>query len=224
MPGSVKLQGAFWTFLTFAGYSCIEKELGLFGDQTICLIRIPNQEVLSYFKACLLEDFSLRYGLSSDKAMNFGRTLLQGQVEDFEQDLRDLLEIVVGGQELFQNRIEAFYQGLILGMVAIYHDDYYLRSELPAGRGRGDLCLIPKTPQQGSLAVILEYKVGRSSRSLKKQTKEALDQIAKKHYLAECRRYSHITETLSVGLSFFKKNLALQSQRSRQQAHSKRKA
>lgn len=106
-------------------------------------------------------------------------------------------------------RIEAFYQGFFLGLIAHCEPHHFIRSEFPAGEGRADLLLIPKSHYSKKKALLLEYKVGKKSEGL---AQKALDQVLERDYHAEVENHPYVVESTSIGLSFYGKDYALKSQ------------
>ncbi len=110
-----KNDAALWSLFVMAGYLKITAiELNPEGLFT-CQLQIPNQEVRSLYVRFIKE--WLAKGRSSDWYNQFLAHLLTGQIDQFEEVLKQILLQTTSIHDM-AHEPEAFYQGLMLGLIA----------------------------------------------------------------------------------------------------------
>lgn len=108
----------------------------------------------------------------------------------------------------FDTAQENFYHGMVLGMLAIMSDKYYISSNKESGDGRFDIQLEPVDKKQRGY--IIEFKAGKdcTEEQLEKLAAEALNQIRDKKYMEELRY--HGTKKIGLfGIAFCGKHVAV---------------
>jgi hypothetical protein len=135
--------------------------------------------------------------------------LLTGNIDLFEQELRDVMEQTVTSHDTSRNP-EAFYHGLMVGLTAsLYHNEHYeIQSNKESGYGRYDYLIFARDKNKPTL--LLEFKKVSGvkdkgaeilDRQLEQAAQEAVSQIDKKHYVAEAKQRGS-TSIIKIGLAF----------------------
>ncbi|MCC8483106.1 MAG: PD-(D/E)XK nuclease domain-containing protein [Rickettsia endosymbiont of Labidopullus appendiculatus] len=108
-----------------------------------------------------------------------------------------------------EKKAELFYSGFMLGFINMLGSNYIISSEQESGDGRADVVMIPKTGK-GDKAMIIEYKIAKSSEDLAQIAKTGLQQIINKKYDSKIKEHSHVKQILKISLAFYGKNMELQ--------------
>ena len=188
-----------WYLLTNAGYLTPVEEID-FGKYSI---RIPNEEVHSFFE----RDFIRNFLGSVD---NFDRTLsylLEGDFDNFTYELENIMLNSVSCFDFNSNSKESHYHVFILGMLLGLRRRYYIHSNREGGRGRYDLVVEPMEKSKNGL--VIEFKVAKEKEDLEKASEEALAQIEEKRYY-EGLRDRGVEKIILVGISFYQRDFKLQ--------------
>jgi len=133
------------------------------------------------------------------------------------QTLQDALSKYISSTvSMFDTSNEAFYHGLLLGLVAVMRRGYRITSNRESGKGRYDIQLAPKNPNHPG--IIVEIKAARSHKNqevdeeaLNVLADEALEQINQRDYASELRAEGAAT-ILKYGVAFYKKETAIKVQ------------
>ncbi|MCC8483534.1 MAG: PD-(D/E)XK nuclease domain-containing protein [Rickettsia endosymbiont of Labidopullus appendiculatus] len=94
-------------------------------------------------------------------------------------------------------------------MVNTLTTDYVIDSERESGDGRPDIVMIPKVGK-GDKAMIIEYKIAKSSEDLGSIAKSGLQQIINRKYDSKIKEYQHVKQILKISMAFCEKNMELQ--------------
>jgi len=176
------------------------------------LVKIPNREVKSLYIKYAKEWIQKK---SLNKGYNqFIDSLITGEIEKFEQELKDFLMASFSYFDTGGHNPEKVYHSFLLGLVADLHKTYAIKSNRESGTGRYDLLLMPKNPN--ALGIILEFKsVDRHTQqeNLKKAAREALTQIKERHYNTELKQFQ-IHNRLYIAIAFAGKELEMVYDRS----------
>ncbi|HEY4533107.1 MAG TPA: AAA family ATPase [Fusobacterium sp.] len=186
-----------WQLLVYSGYLKTEKYLG---DHRYAL-RIPNQEIQSFFKKSFLHRFLGGVDIFHDMIT----ALKKGKMEIFEKKLQDILLTKVSYHDVGQE--EKYYHNLVLGMILSMSKEYEIHSNLESGYGRYDISLEPRDKTKSGF--ILELKVAKSKEELEKKAKEALEQMESKKYATEIKERG-ITNIVTLGIAFYGKKVKVQ--------------
>lgn len=194
---------AVYSFLLVSGYLRVTKVIGEINDLPICSVKIPNREIKNVFqKEIMDQNYRLFTGIV---LKNFEQSLRTGNAELFTETLEKYL---MQSASCFDTAQENFYHGMVLGMLAIMSDKYYISSNKESGDGRFDIQLEPADKKQRGY--IIEFKAGKvcTDVQLDELATEALDQIHDKKYMEELR-YHGIKEIGLFGIAFCGKHVAV---------------
>ena len=187
-----------WELLLFSGYLTIDKKLE---DDTYS-IKIPNNEVKKFFKDSFIQ---ISFGTNLT-FKNLIRNLLDNEIEEFEQDLQEILLKYMGFYDVAN--IEKVYHSFILGLMIHLEGKYEINSNGESGLGRYDIAIEPLN--RNLRGFILEFKVADSEEKLGEQASEGLKQIKDKKYYIELEKRG-IKEMTFLGIAFYKKLLKIKS-------------
>ena len=183
-----------WELLLFSGYLTIKDKI----DEDEYIVRIPNQEISSFFKKTFL---TILFGeLQTVKDVKYAL---------FNKDMRELKrvieQLVLHGVSFYDTdeRYENNYQMLLSGFFYALEGIYLVYPNRESGDGRADLILEPldrKNP-----AYILELKKGKT-KNIKKEAETALKQIEENRYDSILTRKG-FKEIIKIGMVFDKKKV-----------------
>ncbi|MGN0144678.1 MAG: AAA family ATPase [Clostridium sp.] len=196
-----------WSFLTLSGYLKpikTERELG----ELHCTLKIPNNEVLVFYKNLIKKWFSesLTTGLYNDML----NALINGDIEVFEEIFTDFVVDNMSYFDTSGNEPEKVYHAFVLGMLVSLGDKYEINSNKESGYGRYDVMIIPKDTSK--LAIIIEFKKIResNSKSIEKGIEEALNQIEENQYERELK-IRNINNILKLAIVFKGKKIKIKT-------------
>lgn len=187
-----------WYLLANSGYLTPVKEI----DYDKYSLKIPNEEVHSFFE----RDFIKSFLGGKDNFDNLLKYLLDGNLEDFSYELKNILLINTSCFDFSANASEGYYHVFILGMILALRREYFIHSNRESGRGRYDILLEPK--DKNKLGLIIEFKAPKEKENLEKECKEALKQIEDKKYEVELKERG-IKKILLVGMAFYKRDFKI---------------
>ena len=187
-----------WELLLFSGYLTIDKKLE---DDTYS-IKIPNNEVKKFFKDSFIQ---ISFGTNLT-FKNLIRNLLDNEIEEFEQDLQEILLKYMSFYDVAN--IEKVYHSFILGLMIHLEGKYEITSNGESGLGRYDIAIEPLN--RNLRGFILEFKVADSEEKLGEQASEGLKQIKDKKYYIKLEKRG-IKEMTFLGIAFYKKLLKIKS-------------
>ena len=202
-----KDENAVWNLLLMSGYL---KQVSSREDEYGCLysiynLKIPNKEVKTVLNRSIkkwLSDFCISSDYESLVA-----SISEGDMETFERELKKVIENVVSCHDATILTQESFYHGLILGFALGLTKTHNIKSNRESGRGRYDICIIPKDKK--NLGVVIELKsTYRENDDLLELSKGALEQIKKREYISELKSIG-ISNICIIGIAFYKKDLSL---------------
>ncbi|MDE6088619.1 MAG: ATP-binding protein, partial [Oscillospiraceae bacterium] len=180
-----------WSFLLYTGYL---KAIRVFSEDNEMFFEavIPNIEICSIYKKTVREWFD-RQIKEADKS-TFFHAILDSNSEIFENEINRWLIQSIS----FYDGNESFYHGFLAGLLQ-YSEQYLIESNRETGTGRSDIFI--KDILRREIAVIMEFKVAKTEKELKKECQDALDQIEKKQYEVGLKNegYQHI---LKYGIAF----------------------
>ena len=197
-------ESAAWSLLLMAGYLKVVSQKKT-DDGLWCTLAIPNKEVKNLYQQIIKQWLSNGHGIAWYN--QFLDHLLTGNIELFEQELKEIMEQTVSSHDTSRNP-EAFYHGLMIGLTASLHHSahYEIQSNKESGYGRYDYLIFSRDKNKPT--VLLEFKKISAVKdpeqidiSLEQAAQEALDQIDQKQYLAEVKKRGN-TNILKIGLAF----------------------
>ena len=163
-------------------------------------LRIPNKEILDFFKNRFIDRFIGK----SEKFVTIVRNLKNGKIEEFAKGLQD--EILSSLSYFDVEKDEKYYKIFLIGIFIILGNDYIRLSERETGYGRADLVLEPKNKRE--TAYIFEFKVVKNEEELESYAKTGFKQIKDKKYDVEMRTRG-VNKITQIGLAFYKKKLQM---------------
>ncbi len=197
-------ESAAWSLLLMAGYLKVISQKKT-DDGLWCTLAIPNKEVRNLYQQIIKQWLSNGHGIAWYN--QFLDHLLTGNIDLFEQELKEVMEQTVSSHDTGRNP-EAFYHGLMIGLTASLHRsaNYDIQSNKESGYGRYDYLIF--SHDKNKPTILLEFKKISTVQApeqleiqLEKAAQEALDQIEQKHYLAEAKQRG-CTHILKIGLAF----------------------
>ncbi|MGL5055661.1 MAG: AAA family ATPase [Fusobacteriaceae bacterium] len=191
-----------WSLFFFSGYLTYEKEIisAITGDITYSL-KIPNEEVRSFFRGTFLEYSSEGRPELYSKMME---NLYYGDIGGFSKRLKENYKLAVSYHDTATN--EKYYHNFMLGLLLILVEKYEILSNRESGEGRYDIAMYPK--EKGHHGIIFEFKYSKDKNNLENSSKEALEQIREKNYLSDMKGKG-IEKIICIGIAFSGKELEI---------------
>lgn len=193
---------SIYSFLLMTGYLKNDGISPQSDGNYICNVSIPNREISYVYEKEILT----RWGIPETES-----TAARIQQAFYEQDEAKLAkcieEYLRQTVSFFDTTDEIFYQGLVLGFIAILNNRYFVRSNRESGEGRFDIQLIPKN---NSLpGILMELKVSNDENAdLRKLAEDALLQIEQNRYETEMLSQG-IKNIFQYGVAFRKKDVEI---------------
>ena len=164
---------SLWGLFVNAGYLTIEKVISARDGRYV--LRIPNEEVQQEFRD--LTASYLNVSESSLSAMFNG--LRYEERERFAQSYADMLLSLPSYHDL---KDEHSYHVLFLGMCAWLSNEYEIKSNREAGKGRCDIILKAKKERLPSYVLEFKYLKEADEKELEASARAAIDQIKARRY------------------------------------------
>ncbi len=178
-----------WELLLFSGYLTVKGRI----SQKEYLVRIPNEEILSFFKDTFL---TILFGELS-LANNTKDALLNKDIDRIKEIIEKL---VLNAMSIFDTdkRYENNYQLLLSGFFYALDGVYLVYPNTESGYGRPDIILeaIDKTKP----SYILELKKA-DEKNIERKAEKAAEQIENKKYDAVLERKG-IKDIVKIGIAF----------------------
>ncbi len=171
----------------------------------MCRVAIPNKEVEQVYVTDICEKITTQSG-TSESLMDVRTAFSERDPAAFKNHVeRFLLE----SASYLDTSNEAFYHGLVLGMLSFMRDVYVVTSKRESGYGRFDIMLKPRPESMDFPAVIIEMKAAKDGQDdLESLAAEARRQIDKRGYSAALEAEG-ITDVMKFGYAFFGKKSAI---------------
>ena len=187
--GKQLAQSEVWELLLFSGYLTVKEKV----SQKEYLVRIPNEEILSFFKDTFL---TILFGELS-LANNTKDALLNKDIDRIKEIIEKL---VLNAMSIFDTdkRYENNYQLLLSGFFYALDGVYLVYPNTESGYGRPDIILeaLDKTKP----SYILELKKA-DEKNIERQSEKAVEQIENKKYDAVLERKG-IKDIVKIGIAF----------------------
>ena len=178
-----------WELMLYSGYLTINGRL----DDGRYLVRIPNMEIMNFFKD---EFLTIVFG-NYDKVDRLRDALKDKNIEQLNKSIEELVLHTMSSHDITKY-YENPYHMLLLGFFYAL-DGYYLpKSNMEAGYGRADIILFPKDKTKAGY--ILELKRAYTKKP-EKEVEKALQQIDYNKYYVELERYG-AKEIIKLGYVF----------------------
>ena len=184
-----------YSFLLFTGYLKIKEKVyenNELVEDTYKLV-IPNKEVKKIYENIFIKWFR---EYQNERDSNFIDALIQEDVTKANSILQDVLLQSIS----YYDNYESFYHGFMVGFLNA--DGYDVKSNRESGEGRFDLAVLPYSIL--NTAIVIECKHSNSIKELRKDSKEASNQIIEKRYIEGLRDEGY-ENVIGYGISFYKK-------------------
>lgn len=178
-----------WELMLYSGYLTVKEKL----DDGRYLVRIPNMEIMKFFKDEFLTIVFGEYRVVDE----LRDALYDKNLRQLDRSIERLILSVMSFHDI-NKKYENSYHMLLSGFFYALDGYYTTKSNVEAGHGRADILLIPK--DKNKAGYILELKRADSS-NLEKKAEEALKQIDDKKYYVELERYG-IKDIVKIGYVF----------------------
>ncbi len=203
-----------WSFLLHGGYlkASERQQHEIIQDYRL---DIPNREV-RYSYMTTIKDWLEEDVEAGESFHSFIRGIREGNAALIERGLGKVLLSMASyydtaGEDEELERVEGFYHGLVLGMLAYLSGEYRVESNRECGMGRPDIVLIQHGPGRPAHVLLFEFKRESSTGTtpLNKLAQEAYSQAEQK-YLEGAREKWNPEEIVIYGVGFRGKKLALE--------------
>ena len=175
-----------WSFLLHGGYLKASERRQHEISQDYRL-EIPNREV-RYSYMTTIKDW-LEEDVEAGESFHFFiRGIREGNAALIERGLGKVLLSMASyydtaGEDEEMERVEGFYHGLVLGMLAYLSGEYTVESNRECGMGRPDIVLIQRGPGRPAHVLLFEFKreSAAGTTPLNKLAQEACSQAEQKY-------------------------------------------
>ncbi|MDN3030787.1 MAG: AAA family ATPase [Candidatus Tisiphia sp.] len=198
-------EGLF-SLLLFSGYLNTTTKMP---ERDIYDLSAPNYEVKYIYEKRMLQWVTKQIKIDNSGYYSFVTLLPDGKIEAFKERLQELLLNSTSFHQTGEKKAELFYSGFMLGFVNMLGSNYIISSEQESGDGRADVMMIPKIGK-GDKAMIIEYKIAKSSEELADIAKSGLQQIINRKYDSKIKEHSHVKQILKISMAFCGKNMELE--------------
>ncbi|MCC8399061.1 MAG: ATP-binding protein [Rickettsia endosymbiont of Platyusa sonomae] len=195
-------EGLF-SLLLFSGYLNTTTKMP---ERDIYDLSAPNYEVKYIYEKRMLQWVTKQIKIDNSGYYSFVTLLPDGKIEAFKERLQELLLNSTSFHQTGEKKAELFYSGFMLGFINMLTPNYIISSEQESGDGRADVVMIPKIGK-GDKAMIIEYKIAKSSEDLADIAKSGLQQIIDKKYDTRIKEYQHVKQILKISMAFWGKNM-----------------
>jgi len=205
-PGIEHNPTAVWSLLLFTGYLTYTKQQTNADGKKICLLTIPNKEIMVLYKSLIKA--IIENTISESNAKMLLTALTTGDTKIFSELLQEFISNSMSVFDLPKNEQEKSYHLFILGLLVYLMDTYEIKSNRESGFGRYDIMLIPK--DSNKLGIIMEFKKAKDDETIEQAAYKALEQIKQKNYAQELksRNVHHIK---LMGIAFLGKKVLVVS-------------
>jgi hypothetical protein len=197
-----------YSLLLVAGYlKTSAKELQADGTY-LCEVLIPNREIAAVYKSEILTHLLQIGAITRTTANKIAESLYVNDLKKLEQAVTEYMDKSIS---YYDSGTEAFYHGLILGLIAMMDNQYKIKSNRESGDGRYDIGLIPRDRKYPGIIMELKSETGLNEEELKALSEEALDQISDKRYDVEMRS-DGVERILKLGIAFSGKKVKIKTE------------
>ena len=204
-----------WSFLLHGGYLKADERQQVHTSITHRL-SIPNLEVTVVYEK-VIRDW-LEEDVEAGESFHFFiRGIRERNAALIERGLGKVLLSMASyydtaGEDKEIERVEGFYHGLVLGMLAYLSDEYTVESNREYGMGRPDIVLIQRGSGRPDQVLLFEFKrePAAGTTPLKQLAQEAYTQAEQK-YLKGAQEKWNPEKIIIYGVGFRGKELALEA-------------
>lgn len=180
---------AIWALFLFSGYLKPETKV-LKAGKYECMLEIPNEEVMVFFKDTVLEWLSVQ---DPDILYDMAESLTSGDGEQFSEELKNFVMGTLSYYDL-KGEPENTYHMILLGMFAHLTGGYWILSNRESGKGRYDVLLKAKNKDEYSAVIEIKPK------GTEKAAEEGMNQIEEKLYIQDLVSEGY-TKILKISLA-----------------------
>ena len=196
-----------FSLLLMAGYlKAPKKELQPDGSY-MCEVSIPNKEISAVYKSEILSHLMQIGAIEKTTADRITESLYACDYVKLQRTISDYMERSVS---FYDGGAEAFYHGLVLGLIAMMDDQYRIRSNRESGDGRYDITMFPRIDKHPGIIMEFKWKDKLSDSDLEAYAEDALQQIEDKRYDAELKELG-IKQIFKLGIAFSGKRVRIVS-------------
>ena len=196
-----------FSLLLVAGYlKTTIKELQADGSY-LCQVSIPNKEIASVYKSEVLTHLMQIGAVSRTTADKIAESLFLNDYVKLEKSIAEYMDIAIS---FYNTTSESFYHGLVLGLIAMMDNHYKIKSNRESGKGRFDICLMPRNNKHPGMIMELKWKKNLDENELDLLADEAICQINSMEYDSEMKS-ERIEKILKFGIAFSGKRVCVKS-------------
>ena len=196
-----------FSLLLVAGYlKTTIKELQADGSY-LCQVSIPNKEIASVYKSEVLTHLMQIGAVSRTTADKIAESLFLNDYVKLEKSIAEYMDIAIS---FYDTTSESFYHGLVLGLIAMMDNHYKIKSNRESGKGRFDICLMPRNNKHPGMIMELKWKKNLDENELDLLADEAICQINSMEYDSEMKS-ERIEKILKFGIAFSGKRVCVKS-------------
>ena len=196
-----------FSLLLVAGYlKTTIKELQADGSY-LCEVSIPNKEIASVYKSEVLAHLIQIGAVSRTTADKIAESLYLNDYVKLEKAIAEYMDKAIS---FYDTASESFYHGLVLGLMAMMDNQYKIKSNRESGKGRFDICLMPRDNKHPGMIMELKWKKNLDENELVLLADEAISQIHSMEYDSEMKS-EEIKKILKFGIAFSGKRVCVKT-------------
>ena len=196
-----------FSLLLVAGYlKTTIKELQADGSY-LCEVSIPNKEIASVYKSEVLAHLMQIGAVSRTTADKIAESLFINDYVKLEKAIAEYMDKAIS---FYDTASESFYHGLVLGLMAMMDNQYKIKSNRESGKGRFDICLMPRDNKHPGMIMELKWKKNLDDNELVLLADEAISQIHSMEYDSEMKSEG-IKKILKFGIAFSGKRVCVKT-------------
>ena len=196
-----------YSLLLVAGYlKTLQKELQADGSY-LCEVAIPNREIAAVYKSEILSHLMQIGAITTTTANKLAESLYANDRKKLQNAITEYMDRTIS---FYDAGSEAFYHGLVLGLIALMDNQYTIKSNRESGDGRYDICLFPKETKYPGIVIELKWKRDLDAKDLEILAEKALMQIDTNRYDSDMNQEG-IKDILKLGIAFSGKNVRVRT-------------
>jgi hypothetical protein len=197
-----------YSLLLVAGYlKTPAKELQADGSY-LCEVAIPNREIAAVYKSEILSHLLQIGAITRTTANKIAESLYANDFKKLQQAIAEYMDKSIS---FYDAGAEAFYHGLVLGLIAMMDNQYKIKSNRESGDGRYDISLVPRKKKYPGILMELKWKKGLDADALEALADEARAQIDDKRYDSEMSEEG-VENVLKLGIAFSGKKVKIRTE------------
>lgn len=196
-----------YSLLLVAGYlKTTTKELQADGSY-LCQVSIPNKEIASVYKSEVLAHLMQIGAVSRTTADKIAESLFLNDYAKLEKAIAEYMDKAIS---FYDTASESLYHGLVLELIAMMESQYKIKSNRESGKGRFDICLMPRDDNHPGMIMELKWKKNLDDNELALLADEAISQIDSMEYDSEMKSEG-IEKILKFGIAFSGKRVCIKT-------------